>query len=149
MKFEEQDYEEEDNVNVNVSYNNNNNYNSGSNKKKKKRRKKKKNRWIDFSVNNNQNQNSQKKKNNPLIKSKHKNLEIPKMLFDENNILPLIKVFKESYYPEDFELIENQTLKNICKSLNLDIPANFYEQISVEALSGSNIIILKRKDNSS
>ena len=148
LKFEEQDYEEEDNVNVNVSYNNNNNYNSGSNKKKKKRRKKKKNRWIDFSVNNNQNQNSQKKKNNPLIKSKHKNLEIPKMLFDENNILPLIKVFKESYYPEDFELIENQTLKNICKSLNLDIPANFYEQISVEALSGSNIIILKRKDNS-
>ena len=77
----------------------------------------------------------------------HKNIEIPKILFDENKIFPILKSFKEMSYPTNFELIGNQTLKNICKSLNLEISYNFDEQIFIEAMSGDDIIILKRKDN--
>ena len=77
----------------------------------------------------------------------HKNVEMPKILLDENNILPLLKQFKEAFYPTNFEIIGNQTLKNLCKSLNLEVSNNIYEQIHIEAMSGDNIIILKRKEN--
>ena len=154
VKYEEICFNEEEDINNsninNFNQNKNNNNYGGSNKKKNKKNKKnrkKGNNKNRNNINNNDNIN-QKKVNNPEIKSMHKNVEIPKELLDENNIIPVIKTFKESFYPIDFELIENQTLKNLCKSLNLDVNINIYEHISIEALAGSDIIILKRKDNS-
>ena len=151
IKYEEICFNDEEEINNANNNNNINNFNQnknnkpgGSNKKRKKNKKKNKNK---NNINNSGNSN-QKKVNNPTIISTHKNIEIPKLLLDENSIIPVIKIFKESFYPIDFELIENQTLKNICKSLNLDVNINIYEQITIEALVGNDTIILKRKDNS-
>jgi len=137
IKYEEEYNIEEDDTNSNI---NNINNNSNSNKKRKRKKKKKKP---------NQNNNiNQSKVNNPVIKSQHKNVELPQILLNENNILPIIKTFKEANYPFEFELIENHTLKKLCNNLNLNVSTNIYEQISIEALPGNNNIILKRKDNS-
>ena len=146
IKYEEEyNFEEDDiNINNNINENNNNDNLIGLSKSQKKRMRRKK-RNQNKKNNNNINQS---KINNPVIISQHKNAELPKFLLNENNILPIIKTFKEAYYPFEFELIENQTLKKLCNNLYLDVSPNIYEQISIEALPGSNIIILKRKDNS-
>ena len=153
IKYEEESFiEEEDNNNMNNNNINNNideNINIiGMGKGKRKRKKKNKNRNKNKNKANNINRNNQNQNKDPVIKSQHKNFEIPNILLDEKNILCNVKQFKESNYPTDFELIENQTLKNLCKCLKLEVSPNIFEQSSIEALPGSNIIILKRKDNS-
>ena len=158
IKYEQEYYDGEDNGddnnndNINNNSINENNEIIGLNKKKGKNKKKNKKRNNKGKSNNNNQNRTNKNKNNvnnikKIIKSMHKNIEIPKILFDENKIFPILKSFKEMSYPTNFELIGNQTLKNICKSLNLEISYNFDEQIFIEAMSGDDIIILKRKDN--
>ena len=153
LEYEQKYFDEDDNGNEINNDNINNNINKdneiiGLSESKKKRRKRKKNKNNNKVSQNKTNTNSNKKIiNNYEIKSMHKNLEIPKMLFDENNILPLLKPFKEVYYPTDFEIIKEQILKNLCKSLNLEVSTHIYEQIYIEAMAGDNIIILKKKDN--
>ena len=160
IKYEQQiyEYEEDDN---NLHVNNNNNINSkstnngvilglGSQKKgkNKKRRKKKKNNNNNNILPKYENQsNIQKNNKKPIIKVQYMNTEFNKFLLDEKNILPNYTCYKDSLYPTDFELIEIQTLNNLCNHLKIKLPLEILNQITVKALLGDNKLILQRIQN--
>ena len=88
IKYEEEYNFEEDDININNNINENSNNNDnliGLSKSQRKRMRKKKNKQ---NKKNNNNIN-QSKINNPVIKSQHKNAELPKFLLNENNIILL------------------------------------------------------------
>ena len=153
LKYEEQMYMDDDNNNNNNNIEQNNDNSNqqpikGLSRNQRKKYKKRKNKNKNNKrINNNNNDNKNNNRNN-TITSQHENKEIPEYLLNEKNILPRIQNFKEMQYFIDFEIIETQTLKNLCKNIKLNISSQIFEEISIEALAGNNNLILKKKDNS-
>jgi len=66
-------------------------------------------------------------------------------LSNENNILPLINNFNGEYFPIDFELIEMETLENLCKLINIGVSKEILNEISYKVLLGNHQLILQKK----
>ena len=159
IQYEQQAYEYEEvdeEQNFNINNNNQNSENKNNNeivglnfnkkKKKKKRRKYKRNKNNYNKIN--EDKNDIKKDNKkPKIKVQYMNKDYPKLLLNDKNILPNFKSFKNNSYPIDFELIEIQTLNNLCNHLKIKISIEVLNQITFSALLGDKKLILQRKLN--
>ena len=121
---------------------NNKNINNTVIKNKNKRRRKKKS-YQQNNNNNNQNDINENKRKRE-IKVKYKKINIPIFLLNENNLLPLIQNYNGEYYPIDFELIDMETLQNLCKLINIEISNNILNEISYKVLLGNHQLILQK-----
>ena len=108
-------------------------------KKLKKKMKKQQNNWQK----NTSNTTVKKKEKKPEIKVQYTNIEYPKFLLDENNILPKYNDLKNYPYPVEFDLIEIQTFKNLCNHLKISINSKVLDKISFKALLGDSKIFLQ------
>ena len=148
IKYEEQSYDNENEENSqNNNGINNNNQIYGMNKKKRKNKKKRRRKNQN---NNRQNiiNNSIKKTDNKFdIKVQYTNVEHPKSLLNENNILPKYNNFNTYPYPIDFELVEISTLKNLCDILKLKISNEILNKICFKAILGDRKLFLQRESS--
>ena len=111
------------------------------NKKKKNKKRRNKNYQQNNNNKNNETHINKKKRN---IKVKYKSINIPTYLLDENNVLPLIQNYNGEYYPVDFELIDMETLENLCKFINIEISKEILNEISYKVLLGNHQLILQK-----
>ena len=80
-----------------------------------------------------------------ILKVQYINDEFPKILLDENNIIPNYGNINNYYYPLDFELIERETLKKLCNHLKINISSNILDKICFKALLGDEKLYLQRE----
>ena len=95
---------------------------------------------------NSNNNNSNLKNAKYGIKVKYENKEFPKFLLEEKNLIPEQYNYKSISCYKEFELINIQTLKDLCKHLNIKyIKPNILDQISFKVLLGNDKLIMQRK----
>ena len=150
------EYEEDskqNNINNKNNYNDQNqnqNYKKGKKKNKKRKKKRKNNNYNSIHYQNKIIETNNKIEKVSEIKVQYMNVEYPKFLLDQKNILPIYYNFKNFPYPVEFELIKIETFKKLCSHLNINITSIILDKINFKALLGDSKIYLQResKDNS-
>jgi len=140
------------------NYNKNYNYYGYKNFKNKKNRNYYKMGYNNYnnnnlsSIKNNEYKNSDNIKSNSNkiekiydIKVQYENKEMPKLLLEEQNLIPKKFNFKKAFFYDEFDLIEIETLKTLCSHLKINIKPETYELILFRGLLGNDKLILQRK----
>ena len=159
IKYEEQNYEDYNSDDKNNNYDNNNKNNFGTrerknkyntgiaglskNQKKRIRKKNNKNqKKIQQNFNTNISKNNNKNNKKIDMQVQYNNIDYPKYLIEENNIIPNIQ-FNICNYPTEFDLIEISTLDKILNHLNIKLSPSIKNKIIFNALLGDNRVFLK------
>ena len=148
------------NYNNNKKYNHNRNYYNNGYKTFKNKKNKNYNKMGNNNYNNNnlstiknneyKNSDNIKSNNNKIeksydIKVQYENKELPKLLLEEQNLIPKKYFLKKALCYDEFDLIEIETLKALCTHLQINIKPKTYDLILFRGLLGNDKLILQRK----